>query len=373
MASSAQAGAQVVCTRSEVGWRVQLKLEETAVSWCSVVDRTMRVGCGRLLVGGIGGVGTLPEQRRRGHARRVLEAALGLMADEAYDISFLHGIQDFYGKFGYATCMPEYELWVNTRDAERAVSTAPTRRLRPGDLPRIVELYDRDNALRVGSAVRQLERWRGFRVGTWWSFRALVQVVLDAAGQVAGYVSVDDTEEACRVSEVGGQGETVYAAILGFLARRAVRLRRERIGLFLPEDHPFAVWARQYGLRSQTLFPRAEKGMGRIIDQQRCMQHLCPALTGRWPAGLRSTQLALRTPLGSGRLRWARGKAVWEDGRHAGAVRLEQETLTQLIFGYVRPADLAAWGRLKLPAPQQELFDALFPMQLPQLWWADRF
>jgi predicted acetyltransferase len=367
------AEARIVRTRNDSGWRVQLKREDTALSWCSVVDRTMRVGCGRLRVAGIGGVGTHPEQRRQGHARRVLADALALMVEEAYDISFLHGIQDFYDKFGYVTCMPEYELWMSTRDAERAGGKARTRRLQPDDVPRIIELYDRDNALRVGSALRQPGHWRGFQVGTWWSVKALVEVILDGAGRVAGYVSLDDTEEACRASEVGGQGEEVYAAILGVLARRAVRLRRERIGLYLPEDHPFAVYARPYGLHSQTLFPRAEKGMGRIVDLERCMLHLCPELTRRWPARLRGETLGLRTAMGSGRLRWARGRAVWDGGRHAEAVAVEPQVLIQLIFGYLRPADLAAWGRLRLPEPRQELFDALFPMQLPQLWWADRF
>jgi len=373
MADTAQGTGRIECRPADGGWRLTLERDGSAISWCSVVTRTMRFGCSRLLVGGIGGVGTRPDERRRGHARRVLAAAIELMTREGFDLSFLHGIQDFYGKFGYVTCMPEYELSMNTRDAERVEAGARMRRLRAGDLPRIVELYERDNALRVGSAVRTLDRWHGFRVGTWWTIRAAVQVVLDSSGEVAGYVAYDDTEDACRASEVGGRGEQVFAAILGFLARRAVRLRRERLELHLPDDHPFAVYARQYGLRSHTLYPRAEKGMGRIIDLHRCMQHLCPELTRRWPAHRRAEELALRTPVGSGWLAWKGDRAVWESGRRAGAIALEQQTLTQLIFGYVRPSDLAIWGRLRVSAPRQELLDALFPMQLAQLWWADRF
>ena len=223
-------------TRTDHGWRVDLMQGETSVSRCSVVERTIRVGTARLQVGGIGGVGTLREYRQRGYSRQVMEHTLLLLQRERYDISLLHGIQDFYDRFGYATCMPEYELCVDTVAAEQASSPATVRPMRKADLPAIVALYDRDNAERVGTALRPQGIWRGFQIGTWWSVRARVQVVLDARDGITGYVVYDDTEEACRVAEIGGSGEETFAGILHFLAQRAVRLRCERIWLHLPQN-----------------------------------------------------------------------------------------------------------------------------------------
>jgi predicted acetyltransferase len=359
--------------RTDHGWRVSLREDGQALSWCSVVERTIRVGSSQMLIGGIGGVGTRREHRHRGYSRRVMEAAVALMGRERYPLSLLHGIQDFYGKFGYVTCMPEYELWLDTRDAELASSSLRTRRLRAGDMPAAVAMYNRDNAERVGSAVRELGRWRGFAIGTWWTIPAQVQVVLDGDSQIAGYVVVDDTREACRAAEAGGQGEAVYAALLQHLARRAVRLRRQRIGMFLPDDHPFAMYCRQFGLRANTLFPRAEKSMGRIIDLDQCMQALCAELSRRWPADNRSAALGFRTELGGGTLRYRDGRALWAPGRPRGGVQLPQQALTQLLLGYVRASDLENWGGLVVPPSSRRLMTALFPLAQAQLWWADRF
>lgn len=360
--------------RTAHGWKIVLERDESPVSWCSVVERTMRFGVARLRVGGIGGVGTAPRHRRHGYARRVLEDALDLMEAEHYQISFLHGIQDFYGKFGYVTCMPEYELWLETRDAERAQSSLPTRRLQAADRPEVVRLYNRENRTRTGSAVRRPENWSGFAIGTWWSIPAKAQVILDSCGGVAGYVVFDDTDTACRASEVGGGGEGVYAAVLRFLARRAVRLRQQRIWLHLPEDHSFSIYCRQFGLRSHTLYPRAEKAMGRIMDLPGCMRELCPELARRWRrSGSEVDGIGLHTDIGTGRLQRNGDQCVWESQPGSAPLELSHQDLTQLIFGYVRPADLETWGRVRIPPGVRQLAGDLFPLQQAQLWWSDRF
>ena len=82
-------------TRIEEGWKVELVDGDRAISWCSVVDCRMRIGEALVDVGGIGEVETLREFRRKGYSRQVMEAAVALMERERYDISFLHGIQDF--------------------------------------------------------------------------------------------------------------------------------------------------------------------------------------------------------------------------------------------------------------------------------------
>ncbi|MEW6752743.1 MAG: GNAT family N-acetyltransferase [Candidatus Latescibacterota bacterium] len=179
--------------RQEHGWRVEIHDGGCSLSRCLVVDVEMRVGRAVLRVGGIGAVGTLPQWRGRGLARRVMECAVELMQREWYDVSLLHGIQDFYHRFGYVTCMPEHEFSVDVRDAERAPrGSARVRRMRPADRQAVLAIYARDNALRTGSAVRPAQGWSGFPRGTWWTYRALPYVVLDGRGAVQGYVVCND-------------------------------------------------------------------------------------------------------------------------------------------------------------------------------------
>ena len=360
-------------TRIEEGWKVELVDGDRSISWCLVVDCRMRVGEAVVDVGGIGEVETLREFRRKGYSRQVMEAAVALMERERYDISFLHGIQDFYHRFGYVTCMAEHEFWLDTRDAERSPGGAKSRRLKAGDLPQIARIYNRDNAARTGSAVRNPSRWQGFKKGTWWSFPAGVQVVVDGRDRVVGYVAYDDVDDCCRAAEVGGQGEAVFAAILNFLSRRAVKLRLERVWANVPADHPFAIYCREFGLRLYSLYPRNQKPMGRIIDFANCMESILPELARRWGSDERDKRLCIRTEIGEGTICWQGEQLVLEEKVERARVRLRQEHLMLLLMGYVRPSDLAGLGRIKIPSGKSDLLERLFPLQQAQLWWADRF
>jgi len=359
--------------RIGTNWKVELLDGDTSLSRCWVVDVVMRIGSRPVRAGGIGEVGTLPEYRNKGLSRRVMEASVRLMRREGYPISFLHGIPDFYDKFGYITCMAEHDLTLDTRDAERAPRGMKIRKLRKADLPQIARMYNRDNARRTASAVRDPRQWSGFQRGTWWGVPAAVRVVVDARDRIGGYVVLDEVKDRCRAAEVGGVGEEVFAAILHFLARRAVELRREAISMFIPADHPFAVYCRQYGCQDNTQYPRNGGGMGQIIDLAACMGAILPVLAERWGPGDRGESLGIRTGIGSGTLQWRRGELVLEEGAGAGCVRLRQQHLMQLLMGYVRVEDLAHAGSIGMPRGKRALLDRLFPMQHAQLWWADRF
>ena len=365
---------QIRETRRRNSWKIELFEDDRSISWCSVIDCRIRIGASVVTMGGIGGVGTLREFRRQGYSRQVMEAALAMMERERYGISLLHGIQDFYHHFGYVTCMAEHEFSLATRDAERCGrSGAKTRRLKTGDLPAIARLYNRDNAARTGSAVRDPRRWRGFRKGTWWSTPAATQVVGDGRDRIIGYVVYDDIGNFCRAAEIGGLGEPVFTAILDFLARRAIKLRLERVWVNAPSDHPFAIYCRDFGLRLNSLYPRNERSMGRIIDFRTCIESALPTLARRWGHDQRGLRLAIRTDAGGGTLSWRDEQLILEEGVHGRCVRLNQEQLMQLLMGYARPSDLKGLGRMTVPAKQQELLERLFPLQHAQLWWPDRF
>ena len=360
-------------TRRGTGWKVELFDGERSISWCSLADCRMRIGESVVAMGGIGGVGTLPEFRRKGLSRQVMEATIAMMERERYAISFLHGIQEFYHRFGFITCMAEHEFSLDTRDAERCGRGAKTRRLKTGDLPSVARLYNRDNAARTGSAVRDPRHWRGFPKGTWWSNPAATQVVVDGRDRIIGYVVYDDVRDCCRAAEVGGRGESVFAAILGVLARRAVKLRLERVRVHAPADHPFAIYCREFGLRIHSLYPRNERCMGRIIDFRNCIESVIPTLARRWGRDERGLRLCIRTDAGGGTLGWQGEQLVFTEGLHRGCARLNQEHLMQLLMGYLRPSDLAGLGRMTKAASERNLIERLFPLQHAQLWWPDRF
>ena len=60
-------------------------------------------------MGGVGGVATLPQYRRRGGIRACFQAALPELYGTGYDFSFLYPFSTaYYRKFGYACCVQKY-------------------------------------------------------------------------------------------------------------------------------------------------------------------------------------------------------------------------------------------------------------------------
>lgn len=68
----------------------------------------------KCLMGGIGGVATLPEYRRQGGIRGCFEAALPDMYAQGYDFSFLYPFSTaYYRQFGYECCVQKMKWVIN--------------------------------------------------------------------------------------------------------------------------------------------------------------------------------------------------------------------------------------------------------------------
>ena len=365
------------------GWKVEILHRGQSISRLWITDRRMRIGAAVLRVGGIAGVGTDPAHRRRGLAVRVLQRSLQLMADGGYETSLLFGIEDFYHRVGFATCMPEHGLSLAAADARRAVSPLKTRPMRAADLPAVHRLYAAANAERTASVVRGrgvagVPHGLGIRSGRGGPRRASGRI---PPGRLLGYFlyddksDYDDKPDRCRLAEVAGQAAEVHAAVLGFMARRAAALRLDRITASVPVDHPFALYCRGIGARDETVYPRNAGPMGRIIDLPRFASAMVPEWERRWPAGGLGG-IALHTDLGAVALRRRRDGRLEVGGSPAGAPRLrvpDQAVLFQLALGYRSASDAAAAGLLRGSAAALQVARGLFPLRVAHMWWPDRF
>ncbi len=364
------------------GWKVEILHRGQSVSRLWITDRRMRIGAAVVRVGGIAGVGTDPAHRRRGLAVRVLQRSLRLMADEGCETSLLFGIEDFYHRVGFATCMPEHGLSLAAADARRAVSPLKTRPMGPEDLPAVRRLYTAGNAGRTASVVRD-RTWREFPMGSGFGVTGVARVVHPARSpqRLLGYFLYDDRSDyddkidRCRLAEVAGRGAEVHAAVLKFLARRAAALRLERITASVPVDHPFALYCRGIGAREETVYPRNAGPMGRIIDLPRFASAMVPEWERRWPAA-GPGEIALHTDLGAVGLRRGRDGRLEVGGSSEDGPRLrvpDQAVLFQLAMGYRSAGDAAAAGLLRGSAAALEVARALFPLRVGHMWWPDRF
>lgn len=368
---------EAVVRREDTEWKVEIVQGARSISRLWIVDRRMRIGKAILRTAGVAGVGTVPEHRKRGLALRVLQRAHRLMDEAGYAGAFLFGIQDFYHRVGYATCMPEHGLVLQAAAARRAHSGLQTRRLRPTDLPAVRRLYEADNRERTAAVVRD-RAWSGFRMGSGFNVPAAGRVVFSATApeRLLGYVLYDDVADRCRVAEVAGAGASVHGAILSYLARRAVALHQETISASVPADHPFAGTCSELGMRVDVVYHRNAGAMGRIIDLPRFAAAMLPEWEARWPCGGIDC-LRLQTDVGGIGLRRDRDGVLSvtvgaASGR--GILRIpDQGVLMQLAMGYRSVDDVAAAGQLRASRAVLETARELLPQRVAHMWWPDRF
>ncbi len=366
-------------TRADGHWhRLEIVEGKEAVSWLSVLDATIRILGTPVRMGGIGGVGTKPEHRMKGRARRLLNESVRYMTGLGQDVSMLFGIPDFYNKFGFLPCLPTHVITLATRDAERAAEGAAGFRTRPAterDYAFIVRLYNEDNRERAATFVRDERDFRGFRKGSYYSTPVTTLMLEDDAGRPAGYAVADDSRTEVKVVEANVTDRRAFWTLLSELAKMAVERRTGQIELQMARDHPFVRFVRRYGCQVQSTYPRMSTGMMRMLNQELLLRKLRPALKrriGYSPFGDRNVRLTIETDLARTDLRF--GDRAGRSGPPvAASVKLGQDKLMQILVGYRAADDVLSDPDVQSQGDAAALLEVLFGGQEPYVWKPDWF
>ena len=365
--------------QSDNVWKISLSTEdEQDVSRLWLNEYRMRFGTTQLRMGGIAGVGTNEEHRNKGLARRVMDDSTAMMIDNGFDVAMLFGIPNFYPEFGYATVLPETWVELDTEAAEAAASTYQIRKFEVGDVPKILDLYAANNAERAGTPVRDETRWKEFKMGSDFGVVADPFVVLNEVGEVIGYFVCDDTEENCILCDIGFQDRTIFETIVRFLADRAKRIGAAQIECSMPADHPFAIFCRRYGCRTNTHNPKDRGGMMRIINQSSTLKGVTGELEKRLRRSAHLSQwsgkILISTELGQDCLGIDRGRVAHTQSKaNAFYLEIPQDKLIQLMMGRRSIEDLAIDPDVSVTGGIIPVLETLFPLGYPHVWWPDRF
>jgi len=362
------------------GQRVGLSLDGQHISGLIINDLQMRIGRTAVHMGGIGGVHTDREHRMKGYSRRVCEYANEYMLERGYDVSLLFGIQNFYHKFGFACCLPVYKLTLTTRIAEHVAGdrsgSAKVRRARKAEFARVRSIYNAEYARRTGMVVRP-RKWTGFRMGSSWGVKTVVLVAVDGRGRILSYAGFDDRDNAMNVFELAGDART-YPNLLSALVRQAVKRRVESLHFFLPPDDRFAVYARRFGGSLQVDYHYSGGGMARVINLETLFAKLGPELSARLAGSSFAdarTSFVLNTDVGALTVRVEKGEVTTSSvvrGKKP-VVRIPQDRLTQLLFGFRTVADVSAEASVRVPAGMRDLLSVLFPLHWAHVSRPDYF
>jgi predicted acetyltransferase len=369
-------GIEIRVTDEDRSHKVELLADGVSTSWLWVNDLEVRVGVSHLKMGGIGGVGTLEEQRLKGYSRRVMEHSVDFMTKHDYDISMLYGIPDYYSKWGYASTLSNYKITVPLRNARRARRGLHARPMAKEDAGQVLDLYELANEQRTGPVRRDRKTWFKFRKGSDWRILADGTVFEDESGKIVAYYAADRWPRVMRITEVGAREPLFYENILKHASEVAEQKQAPEIEVFAPLDHPFADLCKRMGCTATLNYYHDQMGMGRIMNIHSTFERLRPELSRRLDsAELRTSpsRLTIKTDIGNVTLEPSDSGISFSEKTSADWIELPQWVLMHLVLGYRPVSDVIADPTVRTEGNVREILEALFPAGCPYIWMADWF
>jgi GNAT superfamily N-acetyltransferase len=408
-------GTKIVSIDHDDGLR-EVRLEEDGehLSRTLVFPLWMRIGAAVVRMDGIGGVATPEQYRNRGYSRRVLEAAIEVMRVGDASLATLYGIHNFYPKFGFATCGPEYTVVLPLDDDEGSPVGLPEgwtfRAFEPGDLEAVKTLYHANTRRATGAIVRHNES-EGVNLvdagdaatrvsGKPWEILSdldsgdrndACRVLIDRLGELAGYAWIGrsgwwvfnnrerNAPESFHLGEMFARDPVAAEAMIAaarMWAKEAAGDTRQ-IEFIMPPEGPVAHALALQGGIFVARHTRDGEFMARVIDVDRLLQQMHPEFSERIQAaraGFEGT-LVFRTEEGEA------STTIGPDGVEPGEVmtgdriviEMPQDALARLVLGAFDTREIL--GRLPVPPPERtwEVLEVLFPRRYPHIHAMDRF
>ena len=348
-----------------------------------VWDRRMRIGTVTIRVGGIGGVGTHPDFRKRGAATVMLHDVTQYLFDADYELGVLFSEIpcSFYSRLGWSILpLAGFTLTIGKFEEKRMdfpMNVLPFCELR--DLSGAMELYARHNQSLSGTLVRSPEYWtcapsriRG----------VLPTVVVRTSSEIVGYLNCEFTDDSFIIHEVVCS-EKYPDALLVLMEFVLKECRDRNICVVRGEfcyRHPFV-----QKMMERTAADLVLSGNGEMmlypVNLSRLIQRLLPMWQSRLEKSLNRpgpVQFVLRMGQQSCRVQLTEDGTLHSgpDERNQTTVPISQELLLRMIFGetgWQRVCSMNLVNQQAFPTEVSKLFRTIFPEQPLTFWSPDHF
>ncbi len=348
----------------------------TLASTYAAYPFTMRLNGAKAPVAGVTCVGTLPQFRRRGHLRKIMETDFKRRYEQQMQpiAALLASIAAIYQRYGYAICSSRYAYSIDPRDIKIVPSIAPAtgtwREASKDELPLLQSMYRQYTAPRNGYFHRSMPVvWDAGVLGTVNAgggdgFGPSLLAVYEENGAPRAYVAYA-AKNFGQHEDNAGPGQRVmirdyvwhkpsaYRAIWDYMKNfdLAKRIMVEKA----PTDDP----AFDIMLDPRELHPtRHDWLLGRIIDVERALP-LRPYGEGRVVFDLTDEMCPWNAD------RWALESgpegALITRTKETPTLALDVSSLAQLVFGQTSPTQATRIGRAEAtPDTDLALWDTIF-------------
>lgn len=301
---------------------------------------------------GIGGVATLPEERRKGYIRALFRKVLEESREKGDVLSYLFPFSNvYYRQFGYENCMVRNKITLPISSLQSLQAPGSMEMYRPGDnMKPIMELYEKFSLNKNLMIQRTGKIWDKRLNADPYKNNRYVYVRPGPGREADGYIILKPHAPALVVEEMVWRDSRALKGMLGFLFCFSGRYRLIRY------DAPsflnfYPLIPEPYDIRSTGMC----FGMGRIVDAERALRTLPFPKNG----------VPITVQVRDDFLEWNNGTfLLYEENGLTQVRRVGKEpdmicdirVLVQLLCGYLSLQECAELGGVVLKTNQTAVF-----------------
>lgn len=309
------------------------QVASVAGAWIMDVHRGPAV----LACGGIQGVATLPEQRRGGHASRLMRECLRRMKDDlGLQIASLYPYRDtYYRRFGYEFCGWRWQLRVPTARLPKVEPRLDARVVGVDELDSLEPCYRGMIRRLSGNPVRTPERWKvrmGRKPPVVYAFGDPVEAYL--------WVAIEGFWNETRVGEFGWCTPRGYESGLALLTSMCAN--QTALVWSEPPNSPYLARFVDQGVEANVHRPT----MYRALDVPAALERLQPEQSGRFTLEVIDDELPENR--GPWHVEFGPG-GVKTSPCESAEIRLDIRPFSQALMGAPSLAELAEFGLVEGP------------------------
>lgn len=341
------------------------------VSCLVIIPSTIYLGGTIVPMGGIGGVATLPDQRKHGYAGMLMANSVHALRDLGFATSALYPFSfKYYRKFGWEFAGHWLKYSAKPDLLPASSESSLVRPFIEDDLASVMRMYDERYRGECGPFVRDERHWRRHILP-----RSAEKLVYDRGG-VQGYLLgrryEEDGEKRFGIYEAVASTGEARRGLVGFMAKMDVDkvtwMACERdlgsLGLITPRTH----WGEGYDPRAEIKVTPSL--MFRIVDLKTSME----ALFQRMDDLDDELSIVMSDEIGV----WNEPVTIKAGGVSSGIgrnwLRADVRILSQIYIGYLPPADAFSQGLIEVSGPTAlALAGEIFPASEPFIPHLDEF
>jgi predicted acetyltransferase len=288
-------------------------------------------------MGGIAGVATYPEYRRKGHVRSLLTRSLVEMKNKGEFLSMLHPFDiHFYRKFGWEVFAYFEKLFLKKKDLNPLQEVNGfVKRFNKDTYPEdLHELYEQYAHKHSGMMVRTKEWWKERSITDLW-----VAIYYDENKVPLGYLSYEVKNEKLKVEEFVPLTSEARNGLWNFICQHDSMINEAELILNPREPLSYLLKDPRVKVEKYPYF------MSRVVDVEGFLNNHLPNID--FSDSLLLTIKDEHASWNNHTFHVMNNKVKKDTMGDSGAVKMSINTFTALMFGVYSPQELLEMGQIE--------------------------